>query len=73
MRSGYDAMYNVKSVPGIGHAVSINRITERTITKISGKIINKLLVDVMNPAVGQYVRVSNSSITGAYNSFLIYP
>ena len=73
MRSGYDLTYNIKSVPGIGHAVTVNRITERTITKISGKVINKLMVEVMNPSVGQYVRISNSTLINAYNSFLIFP
>jgi len=60
-------------MPGIGHAVTANRITERIITKMSGKIINKFFIDVMNPAVGQYVRVSNNTLINTYSSFLIYP
>ena len=73
MKSGYDVTYNIKSVPGIGHAVTANKITVKTITKISGRIIKRILVDVMNPAKGQYIRISNYSLTNAYNSFLIFP
>ena len=74
MSSGYDVSYNIKmSGTNIGHAVTVNRITERTVTKISGKMIYRLLTDVMNPAVGQYVRVSERTLLNAYNTFLIFP
>ena len=73
MKSGYDVSYNLKSVPGIGHAVTANRITLRTIVKMSGRTLKRLLIDVMNPAKGQYVRIPGYSLTNAYNSFLIFP
>ncbi len=71
-QSGYDVSYSIRS-QGTGHGVVINRITERTITKISGNTIKKLIVYVMDPAVGQYVKVPGRKLTNAYNSFLIYP
>lgn len=73
LRNGYDITYNIKSVPGIGHAVTANKITERTITKLSGKVVKRLLIDVMNPRRGQYIRVSNSTLINAYNTFIYWP
>ena len=74
MQSGYDVTYNIRDASsGIGHAITLNRITERTINKISGKIINRLLIDAMNPSVGQYVRVSSSKLLNAYNTFIFRP
>jgi hypothetical protein len=70
---GWDILFNVRSEAGIGHAVVLNRITERTITKISGKVVTKYLYDVMNPARGQYIRTASSLLRNAFNTFLVWP
>lgn len=73
LKHGFDVTFNLKSQPGVGHAVSLNRITERKITKLSGKVINRTFYHVMNPARGQYIPISLSELKGAYNLFYIFP
>jgi hypothetical protein len=59
----YDAMTNqgnvVLSLGGTGgnpgHMVVANSVWERTVTKISGRVIQRLFLEVMDPARGQYV------------------
>ena len=73
MKNGYDVTYLLRTGTPTGHAVTANRVTERVITKISGKVARRLLVDVMDPLAGQYVRVSNSSLANAHKAFLFFP
>ncbi len=59
----YNAMTNqgnvVLSLSGNpGHMVVANSVWERTVTKISGRVIQRLFLEVMNPASGQYIRQS---------------
>ena len=42
------------------HEVLLNKITERTIRKISGKVITKTLYYVMDPLKGQYTPINSS-------------
>ena len=73
LKFGFDVTFNLKSQSGVGHAVSLNRVTERTITKLSGKVINRTFYHVMNPARGQYIPISLSKLKRAYNLFYIFP
>jgi hypothetical protein len=41
-----------------GHMVVANSVWERTVTKISGRVIQRLFLEVMDPARGQYIRQS---------------
>lgn len=71
MRGGCNVAISLRGE--VAHSVLANRVTERTITKISGKAVTKLLLDVMNPAHGQYYRLSGSSVLNARNIFLLFP
>jgi len=72
MRGGSNVAISARG-SNVGHSVLANRITERTITKISGRSFNKLLLYVMDPAKGQYVRVSNGFTLNAANIFILFP
>jgi RHS repeat-associated protein len=58
----------------VGHSVVMQRVVERTITKISGKILPKNLYYVMNPGNGGSItRISARSISNALHIFSIFP
>ncbi len=71
---GGDVIYNIKAQPGLGHSVVVNRITQRTITKISGRVITRTIVHVMDPASNsQYKRIGIGTLKNAFSTFLIAP
>ncbi len=62
MQGGADITFNSNITNSVGHSVVANRVTERTVTKLSGNITKKLLLHVMDPARGQYVSFSHSQV-----------
>lgn len=70
MQAGQDVALTLRTAP-VGHSVLINRIAEKVITKVSGKAITKLLLYVMDPAVGQYTPLPTSSYLNA-NIFYLW-
>jgi RHS repeat-associated protein len=63
---------NLRATADMGHSVLVNRITEKVVTKISGKVTTKLLLYVMDPAKGQYIRKGTSDAVKALNTFHIF-
>lgn len=63
---------NLRATADMGHLVMVNRITEKVVTKISGRVTTKLLLYVMDPARGQYVQKGASEATGAFRIFHIF-
>jgi len=58
----------------VGHSVVMQSVVQRTITKVSGNVVQKFLYYVMNPGNGGSIaRISASSISKAYNIFYIFP
>ena len=64
---GVDAIYNAMTNQGNvvlslkgnpGHMVVGNAVWQRTATKISGRVVQRLFLEVMDPARGQYIRQS---------------
>jgi len=72
MQGGSNVAISTRGVD-IGHSVLANRITERTITKISGNVVNKLILHVMDPSKGQYIRVYGGFARNAANIFILFP
>ena len=70
MKSGVDVNFNIKAVEGIGHSVTANRAWQRTITRINGRVVKRIFIDVMNPARGQYIRVTNNTLQNAHRFFI---
>ena len=71
MQKGNNVAISLKG--DVAHSVVANRITEQTIIKSSGKVVIKLLLDVMDPMRGQYYRISNNSALNAFNTFILFP
>lgn len=56
----------------VGHSVVMQSVVQRTITKVSGKVIQKYLYYIMNPGNGGSIeRLSTNSISHATNIFFI--
>ena len=70
LNDGADIVYNLGTAEP-GHLVAINKVVYRTITKINDKVVYKTLYYIMNPAVGQYVRISESNLNTYINRFII--
>jgi hypothetical protein len=72
MQGGSRIAINLNMGRDVGHSVVIQSITEKTITKINGTVLQKLFYNVMNPANGGSItRIPSSSITNSYNVFYI--
>lgn len=58
---------------GMDHAVVINKVTKRTFTKLSGKVVSRprYIINVMNPKFGQYQNVRPGSFFNTVN-YVIY-
>jgi hypothetical protein len=57
----------------VGHAVLMQRIVEKNITKVNGRVIQKVLYRVMDPAYGgSFYRINNNNIIDALNIFYIF-
>lgn len=72
LQRGADIALNLNQAGDIGHMVALNKVVSRTIVKVSGKTANKLLFYVMNPSVGQYVRISNKALSNYSNIFTFW-
>ena len=58
----------------VGHSVVMQRVVERTITKVSGNVLQKNLYYVMSPGNGgSIMRISVKSISNAKHIFYIFP
>lgn len=58
----------------IGHSVVMQSVFQRTITKVSGKVVLKYLFYAMNPGHGGSITdISVWSISNAYHIFYIHP
>jgi len=54
------------------HEVLLNKVVERNIFKISGKVVTKTLYYAMDPMQGQYTRIANSFLNSS-NIWYLYP
>ena len=58
----------------IGHSVVMQSIVQKTVTKINGTIIQKLIYNVMDPAYGgRVISIGANSIINSNNIFYIFP
>jgi hypothetical protein len=71
MQNGYRTAVNLNT-GNIGHSVVMKKVILQTATKISGKTIDKYLYYVMDPAGGNYHKISKSMIIDAKNVFYIW-
>ena len=68
MSDGTQVFVTLKGQPN--HMVLLNRITERTITKMSGKVLTRFLFDAMDPLASRYSRLSNNFLNTSPNIWL---
>ena len=72
MQRGDRVAINLKTADG-GHSVVMQNITQKTITKANGTVVQKIIYNVMNPANGgSYHSISTRSINRAYNIFFVF-
>jgi hypothetical protein len=69
---GGNLAINLRVTTNMGHSVLVNRITEKVVTKISGKVTSKLLLYVMDPQKGQYFQISGSSVRDAFSFYHLF-
>jgi RHS repeat-associated protein len=72
MQNGERVALNLNLRSG-GHGVVMQNVVQKTVTKVNGNVVQKLIYNVMNPAQGgYYMRISSESIINATNIFYIY-
>jgi hypothetical protein len=72
MQNGGRVAINLNMGGDIGHGVVMQRVVQKTITRINGNVVQKLIYNVMNPDGGYYMRISRGSIINAHNIFYIF-
>jgi RHS repeat-associated protein len=74
MQGGARVSINLNTGGKIGHSVVMQSIVQKTVTKVNGNIVQKLLYYVMNPANGGNIhKMSGKVLSNAFNIFYIHP
>ncbi len=60
---------SMRHTSGIDHMVGINSITKKTVQKISGRVLTKWIIKVMDPYYGSFQKLNLNSV---YKTFYIF-
>ncbi|TJZ50564.1 hypothetical protein FAZ15_21320 [Sphingobacterium olei] len=70
--SGNSVAFTTNTGGAVAHSVVLQRVTERTITKLTGRIINQYIYRVMDPAFGSFRNLTTGTTQNLNNLLNVF-